>query len=195
MTPGGAKGAKVNQRVSTQPGGNSRQTTAPRQTSAMADGGGGRVAANGLPQMAAMSYGPRVVSKRVPVDPNDKSAFTINIPQGAKTIIKQAVEEYKQTNSMSADEVGLLEKFLGNLSSAVAPTNIFGHNPNAPAGYADGGAGGGEASHLIDEITDAPQLFEYDDIAHSGHMLVKVADLVEPPKGCLLYTSPSPRDS
>ena len=59
-----------------------------------------------------MAYGPRVVSKRVPVDPNDKSAFTINIPQGAKTIIKQAVDEYKQTNDMGPDEVALLEKFL-----------------------------------------------------------------------------------
>ena len=52
-----------------------------------------------------MAYGPRVVSKRAPIDPNDKSAFTINIPQGAKSIIKQAVEEYKQSNQMGSDEV------------------------------------------------------------------------------------------
>ena len=110
----------------------------------------------------------------------------LSTSQTANVILVIAFEVDLPAIFETADEVGLLEKFLGNLSSAVAPTNIFGHNPNAPAGYADGGAGGaggGEASHLIDEITDAPQLFEYDDIAHSGHMLVKVADLVEPPKG------------
>ena len=51
--------------------------------------GGGGVAGMGPPQMAGMAYGPRVISRRAPIDPNDKSAFTINIPQGAKSIIKQ----------------------------------------------------------------------------------------------------------
>jgi hypothetical protein len=144
----------------------------------------------GLPQMASMAYGPRVVSKRAPIDPNDKSAFTINIPQGAKSIIKQAVDEYKQTNTMGADEVALLDRFLSNLGTAAAPTTIFGANPNAPAGGAGGaaatgdagGAGGDDPGHLMEEITNQPQLFEYDDIAHSGHMLVKVVDLAPPPK-------------
>jgi len=31
-------------------------------------------------------------------------------------------------------------------------------------------------------LTDAPQLFEYDDIAHSGHLLMKVVELVPQPK-------------
>jgi len=145
-------------------------------------GGGGA----GLPQLSSLAYGPRVVSKRAPIDPNDKSAFTINIPQGAKSIIKQAIEEYKQTNDMAQDEIGLLDRFLANLGQAIAPTTVFGINPNAPLGGAAGGTaptgagadGGGE--HLMDEITDAPQMFEYDDIAHSGHMLMKVIDMVPP---------------
>ena len=75
-------------------------------------------------------------------------------------IVPQAVEEYKQTNGMQLDEVGLLDRFLANLSSAVAPTKVFGASlaaPNAPA--ADAAAAGGP-DHLIEEITDAPQLFE-----------------------------------
>ena len=31
---------------------------------------------------------------------------------------------------MGVDEVALLDRFLSNLSSAVAPTTIFGTNPN-----------------------------------------------------------------
>ncbi|KOO21444.1 myosin-like protein [Chrysochromulina tobinii] len=96
--------------------------------------------------LSSLAYGPRVVSKRAPIDPNDKSAFTINIPQGAKSIIKQAIEEYKQTNDMAQDEIGLLDRFLANLGQAIAPTTMF----------------------------------EYDDIAHSGHMLMKVIDMVPP---------------
>jgi len=164
-----------------------RQTAAGGRGSLEAAAGGGQVAGPGLPQMASLSYGPRVVSKRAPIDPNDKSAFTINIPQGAKSIIKQAVEEYKQTNNMAADEVSLLDRFLANLGTATAPNMIFGVNPNAPVGTGaaaaaggDGADGSGEGSHLMDEITDAPQLFEYDDIAHSGHLLMKVVDLVPP---------------
>ena len=35
-------------------------------------------------------------------------------------------------------------------------------------------AGGPPApTDLTDEVTDAPQLFEYEDIAHSGHLMVK----------------------
>ena len=103
---------------------------------AMAAGGGGGGGGAGLPQMASMGYGPRVVSKRAPVDPGDKSAFTINIPQGARSIIKQAIEEYKGSNDMGQDELGLLERFIRNLGEATAPTTIFGANPNAPAGAA-----------------------------------------------------------
>ena len=40
-----------------------------------------------------------------------------------------------------------------------------------------------EPGHLMEEITDAPQMFEYDDIAHSGHMLVKVVDNFKPKDG------------
>ena len=201
---GGAKGAATRAQIGAGPAAGSKKI-APRMSLGPAGGGGGAPQRQqmdgggdiraGLPQMSAMSYGPRVVSKRVPIDPNDKSAFTINIPQGAKSIIKQAVEEYKQTNTMAQDEVGLLDRFLANLGSASAPTSIFGVNPNAPAGSAGamgaagaaagagalGAAGAADAlSHLLDEITDSPQLFEYDDIAHSGHMLVKVVDLVQP---------------
>ena len=181
------KGAKMNQRISmpNAPAQGSRQTlpSAPQEA-----GGGARATASGLPQMSSLSYGPRVVSKRVPVDPNDKSAFTINIPQGAKSIIKQAVEEYKQTNDMGADEVGLLDRFLANLGTALAPSTIFGVDPNRPlaagstGGDAAAAAGGSGPSHLMEEITDAPQLFEYEDIAHSGHVLMKVIDLVPPKK-------------
>ena len=44
----------------------------------------------------------------------------------------------------------------------------------AAGGGGRGRDGGGRrgASRILDEITDSPQLFEYDDIAHSGHMLV-----------------------
>ena len=52
----------------------------------MSGGGGGGM----LPQGQCMPYGPRVVAKRQPLDPHDKSPFTINVPQGAKSIIKQA---------------------------------------------------------------------------------------------------------
>jgi myosin heavy subunit len=181
---GGADGRrKTNPRHSMGPATvQQRQTTAGPRGSTMYDQARG-VNNAGLPQLASLAYGPRVVSKRAPIDPNDKSAFTINIPQGAKSIIKQAIEEYKQTNAMGADEVGLLERFLANLGTATAPSTVFGVNPNAPTGgAAPGGAGadGGEAAHLMEEITDAPQLFEYDDIAHSGHLLVKVVDLVPP---------------
>lgn len=48
--------------------------------------GGGGMAGGGmvggmLPAMSAMGYGPRVVSKTLPIDPNDTSSFAINIPQ------------------------------------------------------------------------------------------------------------------
>ena len=43
--------------------------------------GGGGMAGGMLPAMSAMSYGPRVVSKTLPIDPNDTSSFAINIPQ------------------------------------------------------------------------------------------------------------------
>ena len=81
----------------------------------------------------------------------------------------------------------MLDRFLNNLGTAVAPAAIFGANPNAPAGgatTADAGmAAVGDPGHLMEEITDAPQLFQYDDIAHSGHMLVKVIDrVVQQPK-------------
>jgi len=175
---------KTNPRHSMAPGIPMQQRQAAQQQSGPDSrrGGGGA----GLPQLSALAYGPRVVSKRAPIDPNDKSAFTINIPQGAKSIIKQAIEEYKQTNDMAQDEIGLLDRFLANLGQAIAPTTVFGINPNAPLGGAAGGTaptgagadGGGE--HLMDEITDAPQMFEYDDIAHSGHMLMKVIDMVPP---------------
>jgi len=203
---GGAKASKPGNRSTLQGGGGvggPKQKTNPRhsmgpaapQQRQTAAGPRGTTAADqqrgvsnaGLPQLASLAYGPRVVSKRAPIDANDKSAFTINIPQGAKSIIKQAVEEYKQTNNMAADEVNLLERFLANLGTATAPSTVFGVNPNAPAGSATPGAAGtaaaGAASgteHLMDEITDAPQLFEYDDIAHSGHLLMKVIDKVEP---------------
>ena len=73
-----------------------RQTAAPGgDMGSMGDMSGAFETASGLPQLASLSYGPRVVSKRVPIDPNDKSAFTINIPQGAKSIIKQAVDELR----------------------------------------------------------------------------------------------------
>ena len=91
-----------------------------------------------------------------------------------------AVEEYKQTNDMGSEEVGLLDRFLANLGSAIAPTSIFGVDPSKPlaAPGADGtgaaAAGGSGPSHLMEEITDAPQLFEYEDIVHSGHCLMKV---------------------
>ena len=61
--------------------------------------------------------------------------WTNNIPQGAKSIIKQAIEEYKGSNDMGQDELGLLERFIRNLGEATAPTTIFGANPNAPAGF------------------------------------------------------------
>ena len=34
-----------------------------------------------LPAMSALGYGPRVVYKTLPIDPNDTSSFSINIPQ------------------------------------------------------------------------------------------------------------------
>ena len=34
-----------------------------------------------LPAMSTLGYGPRVVSKTLPIDPNDTSSFSINIPQ------------------------------------------------------------------------------------------------------------------
>ena len=198
---GGAKGAATRAQIGAPPAGSGGgKKTNPRmalpssgaappqqQRQTMAGGADIRATAAGLPQLSALSYGPRVVSKRAPIDPNDKSAFTINIPQGAKSIIKQAVEEYKQTNAMGQDEVGLLDRFLQNLGSATAPTTIFGVNPNAPVGSGAAGAvapqatGASDPGHLMDEITDAPQLFEYDDIKYSGHMLVKVVDLFTPP--------------
>ena len=75
------------------------------------------------------------------------------------------------------------------LALAVAPTTVFGADPNKPLGTPGAAAGeagsssGGGGSHLMDEITDAPQLFEYEDIAHSGHLLMKVVDLVPPKPG------------
>ena len=138
-------------------------------------GGGGSMATGGmLPMMAGMAYGPRVVSKTMPIDPQDTSSFSINIPQGAKAIIKQAVEEYKQTNALGSVELSLLDKLLSNLGTAAPPTNPFG---GAPSGTAPGG-GPAAPTDLTDEVTDAPQLFEYDDIAHSGHLMVKQVDLV-----------------
>jgi len=182
----GKSATKMNPRLSTGP-------QAMRQTVAAGapgeGGGGGHMTAAGLPMQASLGYGPRVVSKRAPIDPNDKSAFSINIPQGAKSIIKQAVEEYKQTNTMGADEIALLERFIANLGSAQPPSTIFGVDPNKPlaaqqqAAAAGGEAAGGGPSHLMEEITDAPQLFEYEDIAHSGHLLMKVIDLVPPKPG------------
>ena len=35
----------------------------------------------------------------------------------------------------------------------------------------------------MDEVVDAPQMFEYDDIAHSGHLLMKQVELVPSKKG------------
>lgn len=138
-------------------------------------GGGGM-----LPQMAGMAYGPRVVTKRQPVDPNDKSAFTINVPQGAKSIIKQAVDEYKQTNTMSRDELELLEKFMQALGAAKPAETIFGTSQAMPTGA--NAAGAAAISHdpddLVDELVDAPQMFEYDDIVFSGHLLMKAVELV-----------------
>ena len=188
-----ASKTKTNPRHSMQPAQQAqmRQTAAGPRGSTVGDQSRGVMNA-GLPQLASLAYGPRVVSKRAPIDPNDKSAFTINIPQGAKSIIKQAVEEYKQTNNMAQDEISLLDRFLANLGTATAPSTVFGINPNAPASGGGGGAAAGAAAtgddgadgaHLMDEITDAPQLFEYDDIAHSGHLLMKVVDLVTPPPG------------
>ena len=75
------------------------------------------------------------------------------------------------------------------MGTAVAPTTVFGADPNKPLGTPGaatgeaGSSGGGGGSHLMDEITDAPQLFEYEDIAHSGHLLMKVVDLVPPKPG------------
>ena len=44
--------------------------------------GGGMAGLGGmLPAMSALGYGPRVVSKTLPIDPNDTSSFSINIPQ------------------------------------------------------------------------------------------------------------------
>ena len=47
----------------------------------MGGGMGGGMSGGMLPAMSAMGYGPRVVSKIHPVDPNDASSFSINIPQ------------------------------------------------------------------------------------------------------------------
>ena len=49
------------------------------------------------------------VTQVAPVDPSDLSQFTISIPQGAKAFIKEAVEEYKLTNSVTADPKQPLE--------------------------------------------------------------------------------------
>lgn len=142
-------------------------------------GGGGGMSGSGmaggmLPAISAMGYGPRVVSKTLPIDPNDTSSFSINIPMGAKAIIKQAVEEYKQTNALGGAELSLLDKLLANLGTAAPPTQPFGGTPSGstPAG------GPPAPTDLTDEVTDGPQLFEYEDIAHSGHLMVKQVDLV-----------------
>jgi hypothetical protein len=91
------------------------------------------------------------------------------LPQGAKAIIKKAVEEYKQTNALGSTELALLDKLLSNLGTAAPPTAPFGGMPSGatPAG------GPPAPTDLTDEVTDAPQLFEYEDIAHSGHLMVK----------------------
>ena len=49
--------------------------------------GGGGMAGGMLPAMSAMGYGPRVVSKTLPIDPNDTSSFAINIPQVLHAIL------------------------------------------------------------------------------------------------------------
>ena len=49
--------------------------------------GGGGMAGGMLPTMSAMGYGPRVVSKTLPIDPNDTSSFAINIPQVLHAIL------------------------------------------------------------------------------------------------------------
>ena len=43
--------------------------------------GGMQMGGGMLPAMSGMAYGPRVVSKMLPIDPNDTSSFSINIPQ------------------------------------------------------------------------------------------------------------------
>jgi len=130
--------------------------------------------------MQALAYGPRVVSKGVPFDPNDQSSFTISIPQGAKLFIKQAVDEYKLTNQVADGELALLDKFLANLASATTPSAVFGATLNAPK--AEEKVEKEPQPDLIDEVTDAPQLFEFEDIAHSGHLQMKQIELVETKK-------------
>jgi len=142
-------------------------------------GHGGMVGGDvGPPQKASLGYGARVVSRRAPMDPNDKSAFTIHIPQGAKTIIKQAIEEYKQANQVGSAEIALIDRFLQNLATAKPPENVFGASPFKGDAKNEGATEAAAPTDLVDELTDAPQMFEYDDIAHSGHLLMKVVDLV-----------------
>ena len=135
--------------------------------------------------MAGLSYGPRVMTKRVPIDPHDPSHFTIGIPQGAKAILKQAVEEYKAVSTAGERELALLDRFLANLGAAKAAEGPLG----GAAGAAGGGGGGGvtaaaeQPADLVDEVVDAPQMFEYDDIAHSGHLPMKQVELVPSKKG------------
>ena len=57
--------------------------------------GGGMAGLGGmLPAMSALGYGPRVVSKTLPIDPNDTSSFSINIPQVYYTIRTHSLPAY-----------------------------------------------------------------------------------------------------
>ena len=76
-----------------------------------------------------------------------------HLPQGAKAIIKQAVEEYKQTNALGGGELALLDKLLINLGTAAPPAQPFGGSPSGgtPAG------GPPAPTDLTDEVSaDAP---------------------------------------
>lgn len=127
-----------------------------------------------LPEIQVMNYASRLISRHTPIDIHDKSTFSINIPANAKSLFKAAVDEYKQTNDMDQNEVALLDLFLQNLNTAKPPTTSpweGGDNPKKALTNVE-----------ADETEESPQLFEYDDIALTGHILMKMIDLVPNPK-------------
>ena len=88
-----------------------------------------------------------------PCTPNPHPlTLTLTLTQGAKAIIKQAVEEYKQTNALGGGELALLDKLLANLGTAAPPAQPFGGMP--PGGTPAGGPPA--PTDLTDEVSDAP---------------------------------------